>query len=410
MQLAISFFIKSVITSALLYAAYLLLLRNRKLHSYNRFYLLSAVGISLLLPFLHFEWYNLPHLANTNSIKLLNVLNSDEKEIVPAVNIVRVWNIVDLIKLLYGAISVFIAFALIRKIAWIYGLKRKHKTTPKDGYTIVNTNLDNTPFSFANTLFWNENIDINTNTGMQVLEHELVHIRQKHTLDKLFVQLTIIFCWINPIYWLIQKELALVHEFLADEKAIEHSDTESFALMLLQSHYGPALPSLVHPFYFSPIKRRLTMLNQVNKIRYATLRKLMVLPLSAGLIFMFSFSKIEGHRANKKILIALDAGHGGKDNGAVSASGIAEKDLALKVTSEIAKLAPGYNVEIMQTRGDDNYVTLENRAAMANKASADILLSIHINSKDVKSGYELYLGKRNEKHDESKMLASSVIA
>lgn len=57
--------------------------------------------------------------------------------------------------------------------------------------------------------------------------------------------------WVNPFYWLLQKELSTVHEFIADDVAIGDGDTEAFASMLLYAHnngsyLSPSLSFLIH--------------------------------------------------------------------------------------------------------------------------------------------------------------------
>lgn len=78
--------------------------------------------------------------------------------------------------------------------------------------------------------------------------------------------------------------------------------------------------------------------------------------------------------------IVIDAGHGGHDPGA-QANGIVEKDLVLDVALRLQKLLeaqPG--MEVVLTRGTDEYIPLEERTAIANRAGADLFLSIHANA------------------------------
>ncbi len=85
-------------------------------------------------------------------------------------------------------------------------------------------------------------------------------------------------------------------------------------------------------------------------------------------------------RPEKKIVIALDPGHGGKDPGAIGAFGMKEKDATLKMAKLLkAKLERFKNVKVLMTREKDVYVPLIKRAEMANKAKAVIFISIHMN-------------------------------
>jgi len=79
--------------------------------------------------------------------------------------------------------------------------------------------------------------------------------------------------------------------------------------------------------------------------------------------------------------IVIDAGHGGHDSGTIGAGGIEEKDVVLDVALRLgALLHDRLGAEIVYTRSDDTFVPLETRTAIANKAQADLFISIHANS------------------------------
>ncbi|SFR96918.1 N-acetylmuramoyl-L-alanine amidase [Granulicella pectinivorans] len=79
--------------------------------------------------------------------------------------------------------------------------------------------------------------------------------------------------------------------------------------------------------------------------------------------------------------IVIDAGHGGHDSGTLGAGGIQEKDVVLDVALRLGKLLhERLGAEIIYTRSDDTFIPLETRTAIANKAQADLFLSIHANS------------------------------
>lgn len=80
-------------------------------------------------------------------------------------------------------------------------------------------------------------------------------------------------------------------------------------------------------------------------------------------------------------IMVIDAGHGGRDIGA-SGRKSNEKDINLKTAKRVSKLIRKHcrHVEVIMTRTDDEYVTLSDRAGMANFFNADLFLSIHSNS------------------------------
>ncbi len=92
--------------------------------------------------------------------------------------------------------------------------------------------------------------------------------------------------------------------------------------------------------------------------------------------------------------IVLDAGHGGKDVGAVG-NGLREKDLTLTIVKHIGRMLGEYEgVEVHYTRTDDRYLSLEERAAIANKLKADYFVSVHINAGGG-TGFESYVYNGN---------------
>ena len=91
--------------------------------------------------------------------------------------------------------------------------------------------------------------------------------------------------------------------------------------------------------------------------------------------------------------IVIDAGHGGHDSGTLGVGGIQEKDVVLDVALRLGKLLHDrLGAEIIYTRSDDTFIPLETRTAIANKAQADLFISVHANSSQDESarGVEVY--------------------
>ncbi|WP_158820216.1 N-acetylmuramoyl-L-alanine amidase [Granulicella sp. S156] len=91
--------------------------------------------------------------------------------------------------------------------------------------------------------------------------------------------------------------------------------------------------------------------------------------------------------------IVIDAGHGGHDSGTLGVGGIEEKDVVLDVALRLGKLLHDrLGAEIVYTRADDTFIPLETRTAIANKAQADLFISVHANSSQDSTarGVEVY--------------------
>ena len=100
--------------------------------------------------------------------------------------------------------------------------------------------------------------------------------------------------------------------------------------------------------------------------------------------------------------IVIDAGHGGHDSGTLGAGGLEEKDVVLDVALRLGRLLHDrLGAEVIYTRSDDTFIPLETRTAIANKAQADLFLSIHANSSPDASarGVETYYLNFTEQAD-----------
>ncbi|MEA5532090.1 N-acetylmuramoyl-L-alanine amidase [Dolichospermum sp. UHCC 0684] len=95
-----------------------------------------------------------------------------------------------------------------------------------------------------------------------------------------------------------------------------------------------------------------------------------------------------------KIVVIIDPGHGGKDSGAIGIGGVLEKDVILPISKRITEVLERNGIQVIMTRGSDYFVTLPGRVTMAQRANADVFVSIHANSAGANrpevSGLETY--------------------
>ncbi|MGN6619312.1 MAG: M56 family metallopeptidase [Ilyomonas sp.] len=287
MQTIVLYMLKVVLISGILVSYYWIALRNKRFHYYNRFYLLLSILISVVLPLLQLNWFTWKS-DNNKAISLLNAVTTNDLQ---NVTVTSKSNGIDWETFAAWAMIIISAFFIITciiHILKIYRLKKIYPATKTGTFDFIQTDLKQAPFSFFKNLFWRNDIEVNSETGKQIFEHEYTHIKQKHSWDKLFMQLLLSFFWINPFFWLIRKELYLIHEFIADEKAVENKDASAFAAMLLQAQFGKNIYSPGQSFNYSPIKRRLLMLTNSKRTSYAHFRRVMVLPLLFFVICIFA--------------------------------------------------------------------------------------------------------------------------
>lgn len=279
MEPILLYFAKMILCSAVMFAYYLLFLKDKTFHHYNRFYLLFSVVISMILPLVKVSFFTIE--TNKNLHLLLSGFNQNQSQ---TTNYdITIYSIFYTI---IGVVSVTFLIKLFLGILKINSIKKQFPKEAIEGIKFYQTNLNNAPFSFFRNLFWKRSIDINSPVGQQILKHEMVHIEQKHSWDKLLMQLVKSIFWFNPVFYFINKEINLIHEYLADKKAVQKSDTKAFAQMLLESHFSGSVLPVTSPFLSSNLKKRLTMITK-NTTKYSYARKLFALPILFFIVFAY---------------------------------------------------------------------------------------------------------------------------
>lgn len=407
------YLLKVIICSGILCGYYFLALRNKVFHRWNRFYLLTTIVISLVVPVMKINIFS----AGDNNGTVLRMLQTISYGDEAVVEISRhnsfqlnTENVTVAGYVLVSAIFLFIFFVSLYKIE---RLKKKFPATKFKGISFIETNAKGTPFSFFKNIFWNKAIDIHSTSGQQIFNHEIAHIKEKHSYDKMFLNILLVFFWINPFFWLIRKELYMIHEFIADKEALEDSDVNAFAAMILHTVYPGQNFSLTNNFFYSPIKRRLLMFTKHKNTKVSYVSRLLVLPLAAIVFFAFTL-KVKNKSANlydgKTITVVIDAGHGGSDNGAQSADGVKEKDITLSIAKKIAEMNSNPHLEILLSRKDDVPLSLKDRVEFAKSNNADIFISLHVNAAENEqlNGFSVLTDKNNS--DQNLLLSSALIS
>ena len=289
------YFIQVIISSGILYGFYHFVLRNTLFHKYNRYYLLASVLLSVFVPFLNIPIYFSGNNHTTNGIvNTIFYFGMDQgNEAVVSINKsttkVDGFNWSQILLIAYIFITLLAFLRMIVSLIKITNLKRKYPVEKIDSISFYKTNEPGTPFSFFNALFWNNKIELHSPKGQQIFRHEIFHIRQLHTVDVLFLKMVSALFWINPFFHLIKKETKAIHEFLADEFAIQSSDKWQYAELLLMQALQTQ-HSIVNPFFHNQIKRRIAMIQNSTTTGKQYLRKLLTLPALAIVLALFAFN------------------------------------------------------------------------------------------------------------------------
>jgi len=400
MQPLIFYMLKVALCSALLYGYYLAFLKDRQFHHYNRFYLLAVLIVSWIIPLVEIELKPFDGNSTPVPYQLAEIIadnNSSFEGMAVESQAFFTWDWLP--PLILGIVSFVILIGVVRSlISIVFMIKRNPINRLKD-LNLVMTDAKGTPYSFFSYIFWNKNLDLDSRIGQQMLAHELVHFRQKHSADKLLIELMMVIGWFNPIFWILKRELYLIHEFIADNRSIENHDSALLAELLLAAAYPQQQNLLTHPFFFSPIKRRITMLKKNVSPRFSYFRRLLVIPIVAVLFMLFAFRNSNNNNLalnlNKQYVVVLDAGHGGTDPGAKAATGEIEADMSLQLVQKIVALNKNPMIRFELSRDRDEFVQLTDRTIFANEKKADLFVSVHINASQNNRtrGLEIYAPK-----------------
>ena len=402
MQVLIVYMLKVALCSALLYGYYLAVLKDRQFHHYNRFYLLAVFLVSWIIPLIEIELKPFQGATTPVTYQLAEVIadnNSSFEGMI--VDDQSYFNWQWILPLAFGMISFVVLIGVMRSLISIFFLIRRNPINRLADLNLVMTDAKGTPYSFFSYIFWNRNLDVESRIGQQMLAHELVHFRQKHSADKLLIEWMMVFGWFNPVFWFLKKELYLIHEFIADSRSIENNDSTLLAELLLAAAYPQQQNIFTHPFFFSPIKRRITMLKKVSSSRFGYFRRIIALPIAAMLLMFFAFRNpnqgMNSVGLDSKYVVVLDAGHGGTDPGARSAMGDKESDMSLQLVQKIVALNKNPMIRFELSRDKDEFVKLADRTNFANEKKADLFVSVHINASPNKtlSGLEIYAPKES---------------
>ena len=132
-------------------------------------------------------------------------------------------------------------------------------------------------FTFFNYVFLGDKLS--ALSRKRILAHERIHIKQRHTLDLLFFEALRIVFWFNPFVYVFQKEITLVHEYLADGYAIENTSKKQYYEELLNTAFDTKQFSFINPFFnHSIIKKRIIMLQKTKSRQIAKAKYLFLVP------------------------------------------------------------------------------------------------------------------------------------
>lgn len=296
-----TYLIKMTLIWGVLYALYYVGLRRLTFFRANRFFLLAVLLLGLWLP-----TFDLPLPLSTAADKapfylaavpiqwaqideavpltfpLITIGATGETAATATVPAVPWWGwlyvagaVVALSRFLWGLMG------LIR----LYG---KSERTIVEGITLLQHSGIKTPFSFFHWVFWKAGLDLDSEAGQRIWQHERAHVRQGHSLDIVLLEILQIVFWFHPLVYLYRRSIQQVHEYLADAAVLRETAVRTYGRTLLWQAQGTGHPVvLANHFSQSQLKNRILMMTRTRS-RYTNMwRYILGIPLVLGLMVLF---------------------------------------------------------------------------------------------------------------------------
>ena len=277
------YIIKSAMALALLYTCIIPLLEKETFHRLNRILILGCLIMSFAIPLVHFTGGTNPTVDMVRqAVQLPEVLingNANEQS---------VWSWADIMTCIYiiGVVAIFL-MTVVQTASLILRLRKCEHITDNRGNTIVLTDCATSPFCLFHYIVMSR--DDYANNRSFILTHEQEHIRLRHYIDLIILQIATIIQWFNPFVWLIGKNLKAIHEFEVDEAVLNKGiDATQYQQFLVIKAVGNRLQPFANNLNKESLKRRIIMMNQKKSNRWMMLKALFVIPVATLAVSVFA--------------------------------------------------------------------------------------------------------------------------
>ena len=292
MPYLVQYILKLSLSLSLVYLFYEFVLRRLTFYNWNRFYLIIYTILCFFIPLI-----NIAPVLERNEM-----LNSKVVSFIPSINNVHEgssanyipgkvhhaiswspWDVVPLV--IMGGMIVMILRLLIQFLSF-RKMIRQCELVSDAGVRYYQVNKAIIPFSFGKSIFINPALH-NEEELKEIVRHEFVHVRQKHTIDIVWAEVLCILNWYNPFTWVIRKAIRQNLEFIADNKVLQAGiDKRQYQYLLLKvtgnNHF-----SIASQFNFSSLKKRIAMMNKMKSAKVHLVKFLFVLPVVAVMLVAF---------------------------------------------------------------------------------------------------------------------------
>jgi len=181
------------------------------------------------------------------------------------------------LRIVYSLLRVFMRFAQSERERFMQ-------------FTIIYQPINSASYSFFQWVFISNEVK-DSQEKQNIINHELVHASQFHSIDVIVVELLTAVMWFNPFIWLMRKWMQQLHEYLADDGVVKSgTNVLEYQALLVNQVAGERLICLPSGFNQSLIKKRLAMMTKTKINKKSGYRLLMLIPLTALIFIILSFT------------------------------------------------------------------------------------------------------------------------
>lgn len=290
----LNYLIESAVCMAVLFICYTLVLSKVRFFKFNRFYLLFSIPVSLILPLLSFKTgiqsmalltYESGIGQNISGIAFFSE-NIQNGGAMPESQ-TSFWKISNIALLIYSTVSLLLLFRFSNNLIRLIRQMRNNTVVHYHGNKIVLLNSITSPCAFLQTIFLSSQDYQNELIDQDLLNHEIAHKTQLHSIDVIFIELVQIVLWFNPLIYFYKSAVNLNHEYLADDYSAEQVDKRAdYSNKLISYTYNLNSAPLASGLRSQLTRKRLLMIHSTVSNTYKMVR-FSLLFMMVGLLTVF---------------------------------------------------------------------------------------------------------------------------
>ncbi|MES2274620.1 MAG: N-acetylmuramoyl-L-alanine amidase [Bacteroidota bacterium] len=368
------YLVKASACTLAFYTVYGLFLNRLTFFGLNRWYLLTTMVLSFIIPIMHFSMAR--QISAGTDVIPDEHLNTGMATIGAAIShpsaVDTAWTVPEI--LLYGYVVVAVLLGIKLCVSILKLLVLGHKQgMGQHQFTVVKQAAVLHNSSFFHMIFLKNDLD--TAEEEVVIKHETEHIKRFHSLDIMLMEIAKVVLWFNPAPYLYRKSMEQVHEYEVDAAVTAQYNRKDYAGMLLKLS-GFNAPALVNNFSGSQLNKRVNMLFTKRSKRVKKSLYVFIVPVFAALIWFLCVDRVYAQSIlpTNTFTVVIDAGHGGKNTGVV-VNGINEKDVVLELAKAVKSAGDANGLNIILTRNNDESLSPDERVSK----KADLFISLHAN-------------------------------